>query len=59
MAENQSDRVEPHELDEDPEQHLGKLMKDPWNDPDQLDWTASNDDDVVEDEVDPEEEENA
>jgi hypothetical protein len=32
------DRPEPHELDEDPEQCTGKLLKDPWNDPDQLDW---------------------
>lgn len=29
---------EPHELEEDPEQLLGEVIKDPWADPDQLDW---------------------
>lgn len=30
--------VPAHEVDEDPEQFLGKLIKDPWNDDTQEDW---------------------
>jgi len=32
--------VDPHAAapDEDPEQHIGEEMPDPWDDPDQTDW---------------------
>lgn len=29
---------EPHAVEEDPENHLGPIIKDPWDDPDQTDW---------------------
>lgn len=32
------DATNPHPVDEDPEQCLGKLIKDPWNDDKQEDW---------------------
>lgn len=30
--------VDPHLVDEDPEEHLGAEILDPWVDPTQLDW---------------------
>jgi hypothetical protein len=30
--------VDPHEHDEDPEDHIGEEMPDPWTDDDQPDW---------------------
>lgn len=32
--------VNPHEVDEDPEECVGKLIKDPWNDDSQDDWAS-------------------
>jgi hypothetical protein len=39
----------PHEVDEDPEQHIGEPMRDPWEDPEQTDWPMAKkeDDDGV------------
>ena len=34
---------EPHELEEDPEQHVGPEIKDPWADDNQLDWPNNED----------------
>lgn len=33
---------DPHEVHEDPEQHLGKEIADPWEDPEQEDWPTGS-----------------
>jgi hypothetical protein len=42
-----------HEVDEDPEQHLGDEITDPWLDPEQSDWVSGPNE--VADETDEEE----
>lgn len=38
MAENENN---PHPYDENPEKHLGHVIDDPWDDPEQTDWGES------------------
>lgn len=40
--------VDPHPVDEDPENHIGEEIPDPWDDPEQTDWPQA---DNIEDEV--------
>lgn len=35
---------DPHPFEEDPEQHLGDVTKDPWDDVDQTDWPQAGED---------------
>lgn len=35
--------VDPHEHDEDPEQLLGAVLLDPWDDKTQIDWPNNED----------------
>lgn len=35
------DADSPHEVEEDPEQHLGEVILDPWTDDAQTDWPNS------------------
>lgn len=30
--------TDPHPVDEDPEEHIGEKIPDPWEDPEQEDW---------------------
>ena len=32
-----------HIVDEDPEEHMGEVTKDPWDDPEQNDWPTNPD----------------
>lgn len=36
----------PHPVDEDPEDHIGEELPDPWDDPAQTDWDSGNDEEV-------------
>ena len=44
IVEDAAENDNPHAFEEDPEEHLGEEISDPWNDPDQLDWASNNDD---------------
>lgn len=37
----------PHPVDEDPEEHIGKKTLDPWDDPEQTDWPTNEPSDEV------------
>lgn len=41
--------VDPHAAapEENPEDHLGEVIRDPWDDPDQKGWTTASLDEVV------------
>lgn len=41
--------VDPHQVDEDPEQLLGEEIPDPWLDEAQTDWAVNEDDPEVND----------
>jgi len=34
---------DPHPVVEDPEEHIGEEMPDPWDDPNQTDWPTNSD----------------
>jgi len=42
--ENPTVEVDPiHPVDENPEEHMGDVMPDPWDDPQQEDWPTNSD----------------
>lgn len=45
-----ADAVDPHPVDEDPEENIGDEIPDPWSDPEQADWPQNEDDDEEDEE---------
>lgn len=37
---------DPHPVDEDPEEHIGPEIPDPWDDPEQADWPQEEQEEV-------------
>lgn len=38
--------TEPHPVVENPEDHIGDEIQDPWKDPEQLDWPMNDDEEA-------------
>lgn len=38
--------IEPHKVDEDPEENIGEEIPDPWSDPEQPNWPQIEEEDL-------------